>query len=139
VFWSHIWNTRSSCCMDTHAHNQFAEYSHHKTWHTTYIHSSEYTSLVTDSWRPSVQIGNCTGKGNIDVGWGGVVGEGMRKWDGWGGGGHVVLLFSLTDDSFEDFTRTNSVSVTGLIISCCLFVDIKYFHSVKMCTFFVKI
>jgi hypothetical protein len=68
--------------LDSVAHNQFAEYSHHKTWHTTYIQSLEYMSLVTDSWRPRVKIGNCKGKGNIGVGGGGEVGgEGMRKWD----------------------------------------------------------
>ena len=44
-----------------------------------YVQSLEYTSLVTDSWRPSVKIGNWTGKGNIGVGWGGVVGEGMKE------------------------------------------------------------
>jgi len=44
-----------------------------------YVQSLEYTSLVTDSWRPSVKIGNWRGKGNIGVGWGGVVGEGMKE------------------------------------------------------------
>jgi len=34
-----------------------------------YIHSAEYMSLATDSWRPSVKIGNWTGKGNIGVEW----------------------------------------------------------------------
>lgn len=55
---------------------------------------------------------------------------------GWGG---VVLLFSLTGDNFKDFTGTNSVPVTEMIISCRLLINIKYFLSVKMGTVFIKI
>jgi hypothetical protein len=35
----------------------------------------------------------------------------------------ILLLWSLPDDSFDDFIGTNSVSVIELIISCLFFMD----------------
>lgn len=52
------------------------------------------------------------------MGGGGVVGEGMKKWKN--GMGGVVLLFSLTDDSFKDFTGTVCLSLSWLSVAASL-------------------
>jgi len=35
----------------------------------------------------------------------------------------IVLLFSLNDDSLDNFVGTSSVYAIDLIINCCLFMD----------------
>lgn len=35
----------------------------------------------------------------------------------------IVLLFSLNDDSLDNFIGTNHKSFMDLIINCCLFMD----------------